>query len=160
PDWQPSEAFYLHRLDLRPGATAMFRKFHRNCVQRRIRHAERERLTVREGRDGDTLNTFYSLVLQTRRRHLLPPQPRVWFQTLMEPMGSFASIRLAYKAEQPIAGILTLQYGRTLYYKYGASDARFHHLGAIPYLFWHAIQDATNRGMEELDLGRSSCDNS
>jgi hypothetical protein len=159
PDWQPSEIFYLHRLDLRPGPTAIFRKFHRNCVQRRISHAERECLTVREGRDPDTLKAFYELVLQTRRRHLLPPQPRVWFQNVLECMGDRANIRLAYKSDRPIAGILTLQHRRTLYYKYGGSDACFHHLGAIPYLFWHAIQAAAGRGVEELDLGRSSRDN-
>jgi hypothetical protein len=72
-------------------------------------------------------------------------------------MGDAAAIRLAFVDDEPIAGILTLQYGRSLYYKYGASDARFHRFGAMPYLFWHAIQDAIGRGLEELDFGRSDC---
>ena len=30
----------------------------------------------------------------------------------------------------------------------------------MPFLFWHAIQDAVQRGLEILDFGRTDCDNS
>jgi hypothetical protein len=40
PGWRTSQRFYLHRLDLRPGTTAVFRGFHRDCIQRKIRRAE------------------------------------------------------------------------------------------------------------------------
>ncbi|MGA3240201.1 MAG: GNAT family N-acetyltransferase [Bryobacteraceae bacterium] len=156
-DWKPSQEFYLHRLDLRVGADAVFRGSHRDCIQRRIRHAEKEGVSIKEGNDPDSVKTFYDLVLQTRRRHGLPPQPKAWFKNLMECMGDAATIRLAFIGDEPIGGILTLQYGKSLYYKYGASDARFHRFGAMPYLFWHAIQDAIGRGLEELDMGRSDC---
>jgi len=158
-DWRTSEGFYLHRLDLRPGADAIFRHLHRDCVRRKIRRAEREGITVTEGRDLDRLRQFYQLVLQTRRRHGLPPQPMAWFSNLLDCMGESVSIRLAHKGGQTIAGILTLQYGRSLYYKYGASLASFHRFGPVPYLFWHAIQDAIDGGLEELDMGRSDCNN-
>lgn len=45
------------------------------------------------------------------------------------------------------------------FYKYGASDARFHSLGAMPFLFWSAIRDAKAAGIRQLDLGRSDSDN-
>jgi hypothetical protein len=45
-----------------------------------------------------------------------------------------------------------------LYYKYGASEAQFHNSGAMQLLLWHAIQDAVRGGLEELDMGRSACD--
>jgi hypothetical protein len=44
-------------------------------------------------------------------------------------------------------------------YKYGGSDAKFNNLGATPMLFWRAIKDAKDAGMEELDLGRADLDN-
>jgi hypothetical protein len=66
---------------------------------------------------------------------------------------------VARKDGQPVAAILTGRHGRTLTYKYGASDVRFHQLGAMPCLFWAAIQDGINRGLESLDLGRSDEDN-
>jgi lipid II:glycine glycyltransferase (peptidoglycan interpeptide bridge formation enzyme) len=102
---------------------------------------------------------FYHLVLQTRRRHGVPPQPTAWFRNLMDCLGETALIRCAHKAGRPIAGILTLQYGKSLYYKYGASDEHFHKSGAMPLLLWEAIQDAILHGLEELDMGRSDCDN-
>jgi CelD/BcsL family acetyltransferase involved in cellulose biosynthesis len=74
-------------------------------------------------------------------------------------MGQDVSIRIASRDNRPIAGIMTLGHGKTMVYKYGGSDAQFSHLGATPMLFWRAIQDAKDAGMEELDLGRSDLDN-
>jgi hypothetical protein len=82
-----------------------------------------------------------------------------WFSNLMDCLGESSRIRLAWRGGQPIAGILTLQYGKSIYYKYGASVARFHKFGPMPCLFWHAIQDAIASGLEELDMGRSDCNN-
>lgn len=42
------EAFWLHRLDLRPTRAEIFQKFHRNCIQRKIRRAIRENLTAKK----------------------------------------------------------------------------------------------------------------
>ena len=58
----------------------------------------------------------------------------------------------------PVAGILTLTFKQSMVYKYGGSDAAYHPLGAMPFLFWRAIQAAKALGVEELDLGRSDLD--
>jgi len=159
PDFHKTQAFYLHRLDLTPGASAVFRGFHPDCIQRKIRRAERQSLRVEEGRDTSHVQQFYHLLLRTRRRHGLPPQPITWFHNLIECLGESLRIRLAYNNGTAIAGILTLEHRKTLVYKYGASDERFHNLGGIPCLFWHAIQDAIDRGFEVMDMGRSEIDN-
>jgi hypothetical protein len=156
--WREADRFYIHRLDLRPGAHAVFNSFHRACIQRRIRHAERSGLTIITGRDPELLKKFYGLVVETRRRHGVLPQPMVWFRNILKYLGESAVIYCACKDGQPVAAILTLQFRKTLYYKYGASIAELHGLGAMPLLLWHAIQDAMNSGLEELDLGRSDCD--
>src|SRR2546428_11855614 len=65
---------YFHKLDLRPGLDKLFLSFHKSCVQRKIRRAEREALTYEAGRSVSLLAKFYHLLLMTRRRHLLPPQ--------------------------------------------------------------------------------------
>ena len=74
-------------------------------------------------------------------------------------MGKDVCIRIASKGSQPIAGIMTLDHGKKMVYKYGGSDVKFNNLGATPMLFWRAIKDAKDAGMEELDLGRSDLDN-
>src|SRR5712692_6265032 len=41
--------FYFHRIDLHPPLDVLFRSFHKNCAQRKIRRAEREALTYEAG---------------------------------------------------------------------------------------------------------------
>jgi hypothetical protein len=151
--------YYLHKLDLRPSLDALRKSFHRDCIHRKILRAERESLAYEAGRGSALVQQFYRLLQLTRARLHLPPQPIEWFEHLMENMGKDACIRIACKEGRPIAGILTLDHGKTMVYKYGGSDARFNGFGATPMLFWRAIMEAKAAGMEELDLGRSDRDN-
>jgi len=151
--------FYGHKLDLRPRADELFRSFHKKSVQAHIRRAEREPLAYEEGRSEALLDKFYGLLLLTRRRHQLPPQPRDWFRNLIECLGEKIKIRVASKEGRPVASILTLSYKRCSTYKYGCSDARFHSLGGVPLLLWKAIQEAKVQGLQEFDFGRSDINN-
>ena len=153
------DRFHFHKLDLEPDLDALFHGFHKSCIQRKIRRAERENLTYEEGRSISLLDRFYRLVVCTRRRQRLPPQPFRWFQNLADCLGDRLTIRLLSKDGQPVASILTLAYKETLVYKYGCSDERFHNLGGMPLLFWETIQRAKAAGFRELDLGRSDLDN-
>ena len=154
-----SQNYYFHRLDLRPSEQTLFKAFHKDSVQRKIRRAERESLRYEEGTSETLLQHFYKLMIATRRRQGLPPQPLSWFRSLVTSMGSNAQIRVALKAETPVASILTLTTRRSLVYKYGCSDGRFSNLGGTPLLFWNAIQQAKANGLEELDMGRSDIAN-
>jgi len=89
----------------------------------------------------------------------VPPQPLDWFRNVVTCLGDRLKIRVASKAGRPIASIITLRHGRTTVYKYGGSDASAHNLGAMPFLFWKAIEDAKNDGAQKFDFGRSDCDN-
>ena len=104
------------------------------------------------------LQKFGDLMLLTRRRHKLPPQPAAWFQNLVQHFGDQIQIHLVSKDCQPVASIMTMRFKQTLVYKYGCSDARFNNLGGTPLLFWKAIQEAKQNGVEDFDLGRSSAD--
>lgn len=154
-----SQNYYAHRLDLRPSEQQLFKNFQKDCVQRKIRRAEREGLRSEEGTSEAMLQHFYKLMIMTRRRQGLPPQPLKWFRTLISCLGKNAQIRVAFKEETPVASIFTLTTKRTLVYKYGCGDSRFGNLGGTALLFWHAIQRAKADGLEELDLGRSDVGN-
>jgi CelD/BcsL family acetyltransferase involved in cellulose biosynthesis len=154
-----SEGFYFHRLDLRPSEQTLFKNFHKDSIQRKIRRAEREGLRCEEGLSDELLRCFYRLLVMTRRRQGLPPQPLKWFQNLIACMGSNAKIRVAFKGEIAVTAILTISHKRTLIYKYGCSDHRFNNLGGMALLFWNAIRDAKAKGMENLDMGRSGTEN-
>jgi CelD/BcsL family acetyltransferase involved in cellulose biosynthesis len=155
-----SESFYLQTLDLTPSLDVLFHNFHKSCVQRKIHRAERENLTYEEGRSDTLLKKFYDLLLLTRRRHGLPPQPLVWFRNAVLCLGDRVLIRIASKEGRPVAAIVTIQYKDALVYKYGCSDSRFNNLGGNSFLFWKAIQNAKRDGLRTYDLGRSEADNS
>jgi len=152
---RPYETFCLHRLSLEAPLDLLFRNLHRNCIQRKIWRAEKEMLVYQNGCSEALLHDFYSLVLRTRRRQCLPPQPLFWFRNLVASMGDNLTIRLVSKDQHPVAAMLTLSHGTTVTYKYGCSDERFHALGGIPFLFWKTIQEAKDEEMRQLDLGRS-----
>ena len=152
------ERYFLHAVDLRPGIDEIFRRLH-HSVQRRIRRAEREALTYEQGNSERLLGQFYKLVVATRRRKYLPPQPIQWFRSLIASLGANLAIRVASKNGMPIASILTLNHKKTVTYKYGASDAQMHPLGGVSLLLWNTIQQAKAAGYEALDLGRSDTGN-
>ena len=155
-----SHTFCLHHLDLQPDLDTLLHNCHFNSTQRKIHRAEREGLICEESSSTRLLDTFYGLLLLTRRRHLLPPQPKSWFQNLIQCFGQALRIRVARKDSQPIAAILTLRHKDILVYKYGCSDARLHNLGGMQFLIWRSIEEAKRQGLTLLDLGRSDLDNS
>lgn len=151
----PAHSYCFHEIDLSQDLAATFRAFHKSSVQRKIRRAEREDLTYEEGRSKSLLGSFFGLMLLTRRRHQIPPHPRQWFKNLIDGFGDALRIHVAMNDKRPVAAILTLRHKDKLVYKYGCSDAQFHHLGGMHLLFWKAIQEAKREGVSVFDLGRS-----
>jgi GNAT acetyltransferase-like protein len=156
--FRTDRVFHFHKIDLRPQLSELFRSFAKTGCQQKIRRAERMKLTYEEGRSELLLKKFYGLLLMTRRRQHLPPQPMEWFQNLMYCLGEKLQIRVVSKDSVPIASLLTLAHRESIVDKYGCSDERFHNLGGIPFLFWKTIQEAKDLGLSEFDLGRSDPD--
>jgi hypothetical protein len=157
--FRQATTYYLHRLDLRPSLEVLRKGLHRDCIRRKIQRAERESLGYESGRSPRLVQQLYDFLQVTRFRHHLPPQPIEWFQQLVAYMGKDACVRIASKDGRPIAGILTLDHRHTTLYKYGGSDAKFHNLGAMPFLLWKTIEEAKQNASEVLDLGRCDVDN-
>jgi CelD/BcsL family acetyltransferase involved in cellulose biosynthesis len=154
-----STRFVKHKLLLAHNPAEVFGRFSKDCIQRKIRRADREHLSYEEGRSEGLVNEFYRLQLMTRRRHHLPPQPMAWFHQLIAGLGETVKVRVAFKNGVGIASIITIQYKDTMVYKYGCSDARYHNLGGLPMLLWKAIEDAIGHNLREFDFGRSDLDN-
>ena len=154
-----SLSYQFHRLDLSKSTQQLFDDFHKDCVQRKIRRAEREGLSYEDGNSEALLQKFYRLLVTTRRRQYLPPQPLAWFRGLITAFGNDLKIRVASKGNLSVASILTLSNKKCVVYKYGGSIASLNKLGGMAFLFWKTIQEAKENGLEELDLGRSDRDN-
>jgi len=156
---QPSSFYCFHELDIQPSLEDVFHRMHHGCIQRKIRRAERELLSYEVGRSSELLDAFYRLLLITRRRLGTLPQPRSWFRNLVECMGDDLQIRVARKDGRPIASVLTLRHQRSVVYKYGCSNERFHNLGGMPFLFWRLFEESKAWGAERIDFGRSDLQN-
>ena len=156
---RPVRSYWLHELSLGPSLGLIFQRMHKNSFQRKIRRAERECVSYEAGSSEPLIDEFYRLLLMTRRRHRLIPQPRRWFRNLVDSMGSRIQIRLARKNRTAIAAVLTLQHGTTVVYKYGCSNGAFQSLGGMPFLFWQMIEESKASGAERIDFGRSELDN-
>lgn len=151
--------YKLHLLDLEPTLQNILASCDRSSVQRRLKHAERENLVYEEGSSPEILKKFYSLLVPTRRRHGVPPQPLSFFRNLLAFLGPAAKIRVASHDEIPIASVLTIANQKSMIYKYGCSDERYHKHGAMVWLFWRSIREAKETGARTFDMGRSDLDN-
>ncbi len=154
-----SHQYYLHVIDLQPSIGEIFQNLHKSSVQRKIRRAQSEALVYEEGNSERLLDHFCKLLMATRRRQRLPPQPVRWFRSLMASFGPNLKLRVAFKNGAPIASILTLNHKNTVTFKYGCSDAKLHSLGGVALLLWTTIQQAKAAGYEKFDLGRSDISN-
>jgi hypothetical protein len=153
------ESFWVHTLDLTKPLTEIFQNLHKNSLQRRIRKAEREPLDYERGCSDKLIAEFCELLLITRRRHQLLPQPKSWFRNLARNMGAVLNFHMARKDGRAIAAIVTLCHRGTVVYKYGCSDEQYHHLAGMPFLFWKLIEESKADNAEELDFGRTDMDN-
>jgi len=157
--FQPGDTYCFHELDLAPGLDELYKGLHKDSIRRKIRRAEESQLSYEAGCTNEFVETFYHLLLMTRRRHQLPPQPKTWFRNLVRQMGDAARIRVARKDGAAIAAILTLRHRSKVIYKYGCSDGAFHPLGGMPFLFWKLIEESKVSGAESIDFGRSAIGN-
>ncbi len=157
--FRQGDEFRIHLLDLRPSVEKLFLSFDKHSVQRRVRKVEKDQLHYEMGNSEELLRKFYYLMVLTRRRHRVPPQPLAWYRNLSAAFGDQASIRVISMGSTPVASMFTLSFGNSMIYKYGCSDERYNKLAGNAFLFWRAIRDAKEAGRKVFDMGRSDLDN-
>ncbi len=157
--FRTSHQYMLHTLDLRPTLDDILKNCHKTSIQQMIRRAQRQQLDYTEGNNDLQIQRFYYLLLLTRRRQRILPQPIEWFRNLVRHFGDSLKVGLLSRGERPVAGVLTLHWKDTVVDKYNCSDAKWNNLGGIPWLLWRVIEGAKKSGITRFDLGRSDCDN-
>lgn len=154
-----SSEFAFHAIDLSPTEDELYAQLHNTSIRQRIRRAAREELEVERGRDERLIDEFYQLLLGTRRKHQVPPQPRYWFRILAEKLGEAITFHVARHQGKPIASIVTLDHGDAVVHKYGCSDPAEAKRCGTQLLLWESIKAARAAGAREFDMGRSDLDN-
>lgn len=154
----PGARSHSHLLDLTSDEHAVFATFHRSQVQRNIRRAQRDGVTVRRSTaETDLTGVFYRLHTRTRQRLGVPVQPLRYFRVLWRRMieSGLGFVAMALLDGRPVAAAVFLQFNGTLVYKYGASDPDSWHARPNHLLFWEVIRWACKRGFHTLDFGRT-----
>jgi CelD/BcsL family acetyltransferase involved in cellulose biosynthesis len=154
----PSSKPYLtHELDLTRSETDILSglsKSHR----RNLKRAMKNEMDLTFDRTRVTLEDFYRLHCQTRRRHGLPPQPLLFFKKILEHILSrdLGIIVSARRSGQVIASSVFFHFGSKAIFKYGASDPKA--LGYKPnnLVIWEAIRWYRDHGASGLNLGRTA----
>jgi CelD/BcsL family acetyltransferase involved in cellulose biosynthesis len=153
---------YRHVLPVDPDPERLFTTFQKSRVQRGVRQAERFAadglLAVKRADcEADVTEEFFDLHVSTRRRLGVPVQPRRFFRLLwermLEPGLGFAL--LAQSGDKSVAGAVFLFHGRTMVYKFGASERDAQRLRPNHLLMWTAIREACERGLDVFDFGRT-----
>ena len=155
PGFNLRRSFHIYALDLRSSLGEIFTGFAKDSIQRKILRAERDGLRCEEGRSESLIERFYSLLVKTRRRHALPPQPARWFSNLVTMFGNDVKIYVVSMDRLPVGAIFTLRFKQTLVYKYACGEIEYFKHGPMQLLLWRAIQEAKADGLERLDFGRS-----
>jgi CelD/BcsL family acetyltransferase involved in cellulose biosynthesis len=146
-----------HLVDLQPDPDVLFRRLHRNRIQKRVRRAREQGVEVKLSRSISDLESFYRLHCQTRQRQGVPVQPRRFIRSIWEKVieAGHGFVIMASADGMPIATALFLTWNRHLIYKYGASDRRHWRLGANFLVHWTAMEWGCVNGYRTYDFGRT-----
>ena len=160
PGAPPSLVHYTHCLNLSADEKSIFAGLY-GPVRRAVRKAEKEGVTVEVSRDLAAVKFFYALLVKTRKRHGLPPQPFSFFENIYRHIlrQNMGVVVLAHKAHTPLSAAVFLKRGDQAIYKYGASDERFQQWRGNNLVMWEAIKWCGRQGLRRLHLGRTSLGN-
>ena len=149
---------YRHVLALESDSEALFARFDRSRVKRKLRRAEREGLTVRRSESQrDLLEVFYPLHVSTRRRLGVPVQPRRFFEVLWDEFlaRGLGFVVTARSGEIPVASVVIFAWKRRMFYKFSASERTLGDIGAGQAVVWDALRWGCENGHRNFDFGRT-----
>lgn len=148
-----------HTVDLTPGAVEILRGMSR-MHQGSLRKAERSNVRVVESA-SEGLEDFYRLHLRTRRRLGVPIQPKRFFSLIKERIldQGAGHVLTAKIDDRPVASGVFLTWGRSVIFKYAASDERSWDARPNHLLAWSAVRASCERGFLLFDWGRTDAEN-
>lgn len=158
---KPHSSHKIHILDISGGFENVKQGFHRDCIVRSVKKAERCGVTVRQGCSEEDLKRFYAIHARTRKHQGFPIQPYRFFKNMWEmlyPQGYF-TVLLAELDEKPIAGIVLFKFRDTVSFEHGASIAKYLSVRPNHLALWAGIEMACCEGYQYFDFGKTTSDN-
>ncbi len=159
PNENPSEIYVEHHLDLTQSMEVIEKNF-RGSFKRNIQKSIRKDVKIEITQSKRAYQHFIKLNFLTRKRHGLPPQPKLFFKNLYHfCIKENGIVFLATHCQHIIASAIFLTHRKHVIYKYGASDLNFQNLRPNNLLFYEAIRFFKQEGYHRLSLGRTDLSN-
>jgi len=145
-----------HGIDLTDGASGLFDRL-KSRVRTKIRRVPKQGVTFRASSSKADIAAMHAMHVQLRKaKYGLLAQPKRFFDVLSDNFADDMVVVFAELDGEPIAGMTFFAYNGVWYYKFSASYPNT--VRPNPALMMHAIEIASERGLTEVDLGRSDAD--
>lgn len=134
----------------------------KRTIQRSIRKAEDAGTVIKRVTDVQGMEAFIRLNRLTRKKHGVPSQPRKWFNQLQKHVIESGNgfIMVAELNKRIVGASIILISGKTIHYKYNASDPEvMHQVSPNHLIVWETIKWGVANGFRALDFGRTAPDN-
>lgn len=151
--------FLHHEVPLDGGLDAVLARID-SSTRQHTKRARKHGVTVRRGESLADMRTFYTLMVMTRKKHGVLPQPWRFFENVYRHLvvAGAGHLLLAEWEGRVVAGQLWLAYGGTLTEKFSASDPQYLRVRPNHLLFFSGIELGLSLGCRRLDLGRCDAD--
>jgi serine/alanine adding enzyme len=155
------DRFKQHFLPMEGDSESLRKSFHRTCVRKNIRKAERKNLKVRITEEGKDIETFYTLYSSTRKFNGLPAQPLLFIQSIFRefiPDGRVVLL-MAELDSKPIAAMVLYKFKNRVSAEFLGWDRSFIEDQPSVFIYWEAIKMAQKEGYKIFDFGRTAVSN-
>jgi hypothetical protein len=151
-----SPRYFRHVLRLNTDENLILKNF-RNTTRRNIMKATTGKVIVAFDKSPDAVREFCRLNCLTRKRHGLPPQPMRFFEKMHQIImaQSHGMIALGRIGKRVVSASVFFEFGKTAFYKYGASDDRYSDTCANYAIMWEAIRSYGSLGYETFCFGKT-----
>ena len=124
-------------------------------LRKRTRRSGENDVTIEEGED---INIYYSLYVNTMARLGSPQFPLSFFESLRDEFDTDFHYHVAKKSNEVVAGLVALSQNSTLYLVSNAMDRTIEGHSFNSNLYLSVIEQACNTEYETVDFGRTEPD--
>jgi serine/alanine adding enzyme len=150
--WQSSAGKVCMKVTLPPSSEMLFGKLS-SRLRNKIRGAGKQGLRAFWGKD-ELVDEFYAVFSRNMRNLGTPVYPKRWFENFLRYAGSTTQILVVRDGGQPVATTWVTTYRGEAELPWIASTPEARGKYSTVFLYWKALEWATQKAYQRVDLGR------
>ena len=152
-----SEWNYTHVLSLEKGFEYLWKKKFKQTNRTAIRKAEKSDIEVLNENSLQNFREYYELYVETSKRwgYKEPPQPLRLYENMCKFGLPHVQLRLAVKEDNVIAGLVSLYYGKNVFYWISAYLKEYEIYRPANLLLKDSVEQACDDGYKYYNFGAS-----